>query len=68
MIHLERRKPTGASIAWDRNFFMVERWHGTQVEEMLFGGNRLEKAREIFDDAVKKLRQRARALKKWPNE
>jgi hypothetical protein len=39
----------------DRNFFKVERWTpgDPHIERTLFAGNRLEKAREKFTEAVK---------------
>jgi hypothetical protein len=54
---------------------MVERWSkdGQKPEELIYGGNRLVKAREAFDVVVTKrpggrytLRQRARVLREWP--
>ena len=59
----------------DRNFYKVEKWtkDGTTVDHMLYAGNNLEKAREIFAKAVKHrprirltIRQRTRVLEQWP--
>jgi hypothetical protein len=45
----------------------------TQVDRLLYAGNNLDKAREIFEEAVKHrprirltIRQRTRVLQKWP--
>jgi hypothetical protein len=60
-----------------RNFYKVEKWtrDGTQVDHLLYAGNKLKKAREIFSAAVKHrprirltIRQRTRVLKQWPKE
>ncbi len=39
----------------DRNFYKVEKWtkDGAKVERMLYAGNNLEKARDIFAKAIK---------------
>jgi hypothetical protein len=57
-----------------RNFYKVERWSrdGRRVEELLFAGNSLDKARRIFDRfttprARLTIRQRTRMLQKWPS-
>jgi len=46
---------------------------GAKVERMLYAGNNLEKARAIFEKAVKHrprirltIRQRTRVLERWP--
>jgi hypothetical protein len=46
----------------------------TKVDTLLYGGNNLEKAREIFAKAVKyrprirlTIRQRTRVLQRWPD-
>lgn len=66
---------TDPIYANDRNFFKVELWSKDEqsVTRMLFAGNDLDKAREIFDAAVKNrprghytIRQRERVLQKWP--
>ncbi len=61
----------------DRNFYKVEKWtrDGTKVDKILYGGDNLDKAREIFAAAVKHrprirltIRQRTRLLEKRPEE
>lgn len=61
--------------AWWRNFYMVEKWSkdGQKPVELIYGGNRLEKARLAFDAIVKRrpggrytLRQKMRVMRKWP--
>jgi hypothetical protein len=62
-------------VADARNFYKVEKWtrDGTKVDSLLYGGNNLNKAREIFDSAIKHrprirltIRQRVRVLDEWP--
>ena len=59
----------------DRNFYKVEAWSqdGMRIDALLYGGNSLDKAREIFVTIVKHrpqirltIRQRTRALQQWP--
>ena len=59
----------------DRNFYEVETWSrdGMRIDALLYAGNSLDKAREIFVTTVKhrpriKLtnRQRTRVLDAWP--
>jgi hypothetical protein len=61
----------------DRNFYKVEKWtrDGTKVDNLLYAGNNLDKARKVFAAAVKNrprirltIGQRARVLEKWPEE
>ena len=58
-----------------RNFHKVEKWtkDGTAIDRLLYAGNNLDKAREIFAKAVKHrpritvtIRQRTRVLRQWP--
>ena len=57
-----------------RNFYKVEVWtENDQIEALLYAGNRLDRARQIFADETKRwpaerftIRQRARVLMKWP--
>jgi hypothetical protein len=56
-----------------RNFYKVEKWSrdGQRVEELLFAGNSLDKARRIFDRfTAPRVRltiwQRSRVLQEWP--
>jgi hypothetical protein len=62
-------------IADNRNYFKVEKWtkDGSKVDRMLYAGNSLDKARDIFATAVKHrprirltIRQRTRGLQQWP--
>jgi hypothetical protein len=59
----------------ERNFYKVEKWtkDGSKVDRMLYAGNNLDRAREIFQQAVKHrprvrltIRQRTRVLEQWP--
>jgi hypothetical protein len=62
-------------VADHRNFYKVENWtkDGVKVDRLLYAGNNLEKARELFEDAIKyrprirlTIRQRMRVLRQWP--
>jgi hypothetical protein len=62
-------------LADERNFYKVEKWikDGTKIDRLLYAGNNLETAEEIFAEAVKHrprikltIRQRTRVLKQWP--
>jgi hypothetical protein len=62
-------------LADDRSYYKVEKWtkDGTKVDRMLYAGNNLEKAREVFTVAIKHrprirltIRQRARVLQRSP--
>jgi hypothetical protein len=59
----------------DRNFYKVEKWtkDGTKVDSMLYASSNLEKAKDIFTEAIKHrprirltIRQRTRVLEQWP--
>jgi hypothetical protein len=59
----------------DCNFYKLEKWtkDGTKIERMLYTGNNLDKARDLFAEAVKHrprirltIRQRTRVLEQWP--
>jgi hypothetical protein len=59
----------------DRNFYKVEKWtkDGTKVDSLLYAGNNLDKARDIFAQSIKHrprirltIRQRTRVLDQWP--
>ena len=61
----------------ERNFYKVERWTADdlRVEALLYAGNRIDRAREVFADAIRRrpagrymIRQRARVLQKWPED
>jgi hypothetical protein len=58
-----------------RNFYKVEKWtkNGARLDDLLYAGNNLDKARDIFAKAVKHrprirltIRQRTRVLQQWP--
>ena len=58
-----------------RNFYKVEKWtkDGMKVDSLLYAGNSLSKAREVFERAIKHrprirlmLRQRTRVVDQWP--
>jgi hypothetical protein len=58
-----------------RNFYKVEKWSrdGLRIEQLLYAGNNLDKARRIFERTTKHrprirltLRQRMRVLDEWP--
>jgi hypothetical protein len=62
-------------LADERNFYKVEKWTkgGGKVDRLLYAGNDLDKAREIFTAAIKHrprirltIRQRTRVLQQWP--
>jgi len=64
-------------VADVRNFYKVEKWtrDGMKVDSLLYAGNNLDKARDVFANAIKHrprirltLRQRTRALDKWPQK
>ena len=64
-----------ALYADDRNFYKLEKWtkDGSKIDRMLYAGNNLDKARELFADAIKHrprirltIRQRTRVLQQWP--
>lgn len=64
-------------LADERNFYKVEKWtkDGTKVDRLIYAGNNLERARELFADAIKHrprirltIRQRTRVLWAWPEE
>ncbi len=59
----------------DRNFYKVEKWtkEGTKIEHLRYAGNDLDKARQLFQEAIKHrprirltIRQRTRVLQQWP--
>jgi hypothetical protein len=64
-------------LAHDRNFYKVEKRikHGTKLDRLLYAGNNLEKARDVFASAIRHqprirltIRQRTRVLFQWPEE
>jgi len=70
--HEETDSPTYAD---DRNFYKVEKWtkDRSKVEHMLYAGRSLDKAREVFAEAVYHrprirltIRQQSLVLEQWP--
>jgi hypothetical protein len=62
-------------IADHRNFYKVEKWtkDGFTVDQLLYAGSSLDKAREVFAEAIYHrprirltIRQRTRVLEQWP--
>jgi hypothetical protein len=62
-------------IADARNYYKVEKWtkDGTKVDHMLYAGNSLDKARDVFAAAIYHrprirltIRQQTRILEQWP--
>jgi hypothetical protein len=73
-VHEQTDSPTYAD---DRMFYKVKKWthDGTKVDRMLYAGNSLAKAREIFEQSIKHrprirltIRQRARVLHQYPQK
>ena len=75
-LHPRMHEETDNSLyADERNFYKVERWSkdGQRIDQMLYAGNKLEKARDVFAKVVKHrprirltIRQRMRVLEQWP--
>jgi hypothetical protein len=67
-------EPTEPLVAHHRNFYKVEKWtKAGRVQRMLYAGNNLDKARDIFTAAIKHrqrirltIRQRTRVLQQHP--
>ena len=64
-------------VADTRNFYKVEKWtrDNTKVDSLLYAGNNLDKARDVFTKAIKQrppirltIRQRTRVLDQWPQK
>jgi hypothetical protein len=62
-------------VADVRNFYKVEKWtrDGTKVDSLLYAGNNLDKARDVFVKAIMHrprirltIRQKTRVLRRWP--
>jgi hypothetical protein len=62
-------------IADHRNFYKVEKWtkDGSKVDHMLYAGSDLDKAREVFTEAIHHrprirltIRQQTQVLEQWP--
>jgi hypothetical protein len=59
----------------ERNFYKVAKWtkYGLKIDRLLYAGNDLDKAREMFSTVVKHrpqirltIRQRTTVLEEWP--
>jgi hypothetical protein len=77
MSHWSDEETDNPLRADDRNFYKVEKWtkDGTKIERLLYAGNNLERAPELFAEAIKHrprirltIRQRTRVLEQWPKE
>lgn len=77
MAEWSKQETDDPTVADQRNFYKVERWtkDDLHIERMLYAGNNIEKARAIFDEAVKRrprgrytIRQGIRVLAQWPEE
>jgi len=64
-------------IADHRNFYKVEKWtkDGSKIDSMLWAGSSLDKARQIFAEAISHrprirltMRQRTRVIEQHPND
>ena len=62
-------------LADHRNYYKVEKWSRDGQQRMLFAGNSLDRAREIFQAEARRrprgrytIRQRSRVLDQWPRE
>lgn len=62
-------------FADQRNFYKLEKWtkDGSNVDQLLYAVNDLDKARELFGEAVSHrppirltIRQRSRVFEQWP--
>jgi hypothetical protein len=62
-------------IADNRAFYKVEKWtkDGAKVDHTLYAGSNLDKAREVFTEAIRHrpripliIRQRSQVLEQWP--
>jgi hypothetical protein len=64
-------------IADDRNYYKLEKWtkDGSKVDRLIYAGNNLDKARLLFEAAIKHrprirltISQRMRVVRQWPPE
>jgi hypothetical protein len=55
MADLTDEETDNSSLADDRNFYKLEKWtkDGTKVDRLLYAGNNLDKARDLFAKAIK---------------
>ena len=65
--HEETADPLHAD---DRNFYKVEKWtlDGMHVDSLLYAGNNLDTARDIFAQAVKHLPRIQLTIRQWPSK
>jgi hypothetical protein len=77
MTNLPDEETSEPLIADDRNYYKVEKWtkDGTKVDAMLFASSNLDKARQIFTEAIKHrprirltIPQGTRVLNEWPRK
>jgi hypothetical protein len=70
----ETQDPLVADV---RNFYKVEKWtrDDTKVDRLLYAGNNLDKARDVFTKAIKHrprirltIRRGTRLLDQWPQK
>jgi hypothetical protein len=75
MTELSNDEANNPLLADNRNFYTVEKWtkDGAKVERLLYAGNNLDEAREIFQRAIKhrpriklSIRQGTRVMEEWP--
>ena len=74
--HWSEEQTDDPHYADQRNFYKVEKWSrdSMYIEEMLYAGSNLDRARAIFASTVERrprirltIRQRSRVLKEWPS-
>jgi hypothetical protein len=77
MTNLPDESTDNPLFADQRDFYKVEKWtkDGTKVDRMLYAGSSLDKARQIFNEAIGHrprirltIRQRTRVLVQWPEK
>jgi hypothetical protein len=75
MAHSSDQETDDPYYADDRNFYKLEKWtkDGSKVDSLLYAGNNLDKARDLFAKAIKHrpkirltIRQRTRVLEQYP--
>ena len=75
MADLADEETDNSSEADDRNFYKLEKWtrDRTKIDTLLYAGNNLDKARDLFAKAIKHrpkirltIRQRTRILDEYP--
>ena len=77
MSNLPNEETDNPLFADERNFYKVEKWtkDGIKVDRMLYAGSNLDKARQIFTEAISHrprirltIRRRTRVLQQWPEK